>query len=225
MDFYDTHAHIIENQKGGLIIALEGEPVYDNVYDNSEVHVICKNTAFLPVEYVGKSFHPTTTKIIKYHPRREGYSKDEIISDIKKREAKIVIIDTLYNPYFHYSDYWEIIRSAKEKFFILPHCGGYDIEDFIKIVDFNTNVYTDFSLTQEYLGVVTGAPYPKIQETMEYMLGNKKMNTRILFGSDNPFYSQQYALEYYKSKNMIELLNNNFENLLHQANLQTGFIP
>lgn len=219
MDFYDSHAHSIEKQKGGFLIALEGEPRYEGILNNREVCDICLQTPFIPVEYVGKNFQSTATKVIKYHPRREGYSKEAIIDDISKREAKVIIIDTLFNPYYHYIDYWEIINSAKDRIFILPHCGGYDIDDFIKIVDFNKNVYTDFSLTQEYMGIVNGTPYRKIQDTMQYMLSNRKINPRILFGSDNPFYSQQLAFEYYERLNLIEMLNHNFERLLEEANL------
>lgn len=219
MDFYDAHAHCIENQIGGFIIALEGEPHYGCSYNNSQVRSICKENSFMHVEYVTKDFNPTQSSVIKYHPRRERYSKEEIINDIRKKSPKIVIIDTLYNPFYHYGDYWEIVSSFKEVFFVLAHCGGYDIDDFIKIIDFNINVFTDFSLTQEYFGVVDNQAFLKIKNTMEYMLNNKKINRKILFGSDNPFYSQKKAYDYYFENGLIKMLNDNFLRLIDQANI------
>ena len=221
MDFYDAHAHTVEEQKGGFVIALEGEPCLSRAFGNKDIHKICLSAGFIPVEYVRKDFNPTITEVIKYHPKREGYSKEDIISDLKCRNAKVVIVDTLNSPYYNYSDYWEIVSSFKYITFVLAHCGGYDIDDFIKVVDFNRNVYADFSYTQEYLGVVlpNGNAYPKILDAMDYMLNTKRMKRKILFGSDNPFFSQRLAYEYYFDRGYIDLLNGNFEELINKTGL------
>lgn len=221
MDFYDAHAHIVEEQKGGFVIALEGEPFLSRAYGNRDIHQICPSPEFIPVEYVRRDFDPTTTEVIKYHPKREGYSKEDIISDLRCRDAKAVIVDTLNSPFYSYSDYWEIVSSFKNITFILAHCGGYDIDDFIKVVDFNKNVYADFSYTQEYMGVVVpdSHAYPKIRDAMDHMLNNKRMNRKILFGSDNPFFSQRLAYEYYFDRGYIDLLNANFEELIDKTGI------
>ena len=217
--FYDAHAHCIESQKGGFLIALEGEPIYEKTYNNIDIYNLNFNSNFIPVEYITKNFNQTSSQVIKYHARREKYTRDAIINDIDTRKAKIVIIDTLNTPYYDYRDYWEIVSSFKNIFFILAHCGGYDIDDFIKIIDFNRNVYTDFSLTLQYFGIVKNNPYIKIMNAMDYMLQNSKINKRILFGSDNPFYSQKEAYNYYYENGYMDLLNNNYLRLCDEADL------
>lgn len=221
MGFYDAHAHTVEEQKGGFVIALEGEPYLSRAFGNRDIHQICSDPGFIPVEYVRRDFNPTVTEVIKYHPKRECYSKEDIISDLRCRNARVVIVDTLNSPYYNYLDYWEIVSSFKDITFVLAHCGGYDIDDFIKVVDFNKNVYADFSYTQEYMGVVVPGSnaYAKISDAMDHMLNTKRINRKILFGSDNPFFSQRLAYEYYFDRGYIDLLNENFEELIDKTGI------
>ena len=37
IEFYDTHAHCIKNQQGGILIGLEGNPVFDGTLNNCDV--------------------------------------------------------------------------------------------------------------------------------------------------------------------------------------------
>lgn len=54
---------------------------------------------FIPVEYVTSDFQDTVTKIVKYHPRNEKYTKAEVMQDVQKRCPKGVIVDTINEPY------------------------------------------------------------------------------------------------------------------------------
>lgn len=218
--FYDAHSHIIEEQIGGFLIALEGTPLFKNTFSNVEVIKIANKNNMIPVEYVTNEFKEISSEVIKIHPRREKYTVAKIIEFLKEHNPKIVIIDTLNLPFFDYKDYWQIIMQNNNINFVLAHCGGYEIDDFIKILDFNENVYTDFSLTQEYFGIVDGKNiYKKIEESMNYIIDNKKLSEKLLFGSDNPFFSQKKAYNYYLKRDMIKKLNNNFEKLINKSNL------
>ncbi|GEM_PF-2364390 len=222
MEFYDCHSHFLENQKGGFIIALEGEPLFENTYNNNSViEVTNMSKELIPVQYVTKEFNEVITKVVKYHPRREKYKVDEVILDIAKKDLKIVIIDTLNEPYWKADDYWRVAQSFPEKTFIFPHSGGYLINEFIKICDFQSNVWLDFSLTQHYFGWVGDRPKLKyVNEAIEYALQHKKLSRKILFGSDNTFFSQQEAVnKYFELSNAKSFLVDNFYNILEQSNL------
>lgn len=222
IEFYDCHSHFLENQKGGFIIALEGEPKFDKTYDNNEIiEVANKYKELIPVQYVTKEFNDVVTEVIKYHPRREKYTPDEIIEDIYIKNPKLVIIDTLNEPYWKADDYWYIAQAVPEKIFLFPHSGGYLINDFVKICDFQSNVWLDFSLTQHYFGWVgnrTRLNY--VNEAIEYALRHKKISQKILFGSDNTFFSQQEAVnKYMKLDNAKSFLIDNFYNLIEKSNI------
>jgi hypothetical protein len=220
IEFYDTHAHCIKNQQGGILIALEGNPVFDGTLNNCDVERLTReNPNYFPAYYITKDFNAVPDEtILKYHPRREGYSADEVIDDLLKRNCKLCIIDTLNYPNWQPIDYLKVIRSFPDIYFLLPHMGGYDIFEFLKIFDFNKNVFADFSMTQEYFGWCGGrAQLSPVVEAINYCIMSDKLSKRILFGTDEPFFSQSIALEKYLTTPFAaDILRNIFINLINK---------
>ena len=112
IEFYDTHAHCIKNQQGGILIGLEGNPVFDGTLNNCDVERLTReNPNYVPAYYITKDFNAVPDEtILKYHPRREGYSADEVIDDLLKRNCKLCIIDTLNYPNWQPLDYLKIVN-------------------------------------------------------------------------------------------------------------------
>lgn len=220
MEYYDSHLHCLMNQTGGILIGLEGGNLYDGTLSNEKVQkTIKKNNYLIGAYYVTEKFQPIDNEtVLKYHPRREHYSADQVIRDLEKRHCKLCIIDTLNQPFWQPLDYWKIVARFPNILFILPHMGGYDIVDFIKILDFNSNVYADFSMTQEYFGWCgTRARLPIVADSIDYCLTAEKFRKRILFGSDAPFFSQSVALEKYcQYPHDKEILVDNFIDLINK---------
>lgn len=221
MIYYDSHAHTVDTQTGGFLIGIEGYPILSGFLTNNEVCTICSgNRNFLPCYYISNQWNDVPDEtILKYHPRREKYSYSQVIDDIEKRNCKICIIDTLNQPYWSYLDYWKIIGYFPKVTFILPHMGGYDIADFVKILDFNKNVYADFSMTQEYFGWCGNrTKYHIVSDCIDYCLTNPKLNKKILFGSDTPDFSQSLALNKYSLlPNANDILRDNYLSLINNV--------
>jgi hypothetical protein len=222
---FDVHAHNVESQNGGILIALEGKPRFENTYDNQSLKNFMDtsgNSNFLPCYYVDSSFSDLSdNSIIKYHPRREKYSVQEVISDIRVRNPKLCIIDTLNQPYWSPFDYWKVVLAFPCIQFILAHSGGYDIIEFIKIGDFNKNVWLDFSLTQEYFGWCgEKEKLNYVADTIDYCLQSSKIAEKVLFASDIPFCSQNNALKkYLELKNAEIFLESNYRRLIDSLKL------
>ncbi len=211
--FFDSHIHNKHNEKGGFLIGLEGKPLFNDVFTNKKA-INLKDENYVSFYYV--QYGELTTKLphkyLKYHPRREKYTKLEVIESISLNQPKCIIIDTLNEPYWTAYDYWEIARNFPDTPFLFSHAGGYLINDFIKICNFQKNVWLDFSLTQTILGQFNkGLLY--INDAIKFSL-NSSFKERVLFGSDYPFFSQEEAYLYYKNIGAIDLLNANFEKLL-----------
>lgn len=219
MNFYDDHAHCIKRQSGGILIGLEGTPIFDGFLDNKGVEEAVKcNSNYLACYYITKKHNDVPDEtLLKYHPRREQYTADEVIADLKIRKCKLCIIDTLNQPYWGYMDYWKVVATFPNIKFILPHMGGYDIIDFVKILDFNKNVYCDFAMTQEYFGWCgTRARYSIVADSIDYCLQHHKLSKKVMFGSDEPDFNQALALEKYQTlPNADDLLVNNYKNLIN----------
>lgn len=211
MEFYDCHAHQLGQQIGGLIIAVENNKVGDmNVYSNMELRNIKLPPSFFKVEYIKKNFQETSTDIVKYHPRYEGYTSIMIIEDIKVRNPKGVIIDTLNAPCWNIYDYWRIAKEFPNINFLFSHAGGYEISRFLEMCHFTKNVWIDFSYVQNYFGVIGNRPkYKLIEESMEYGICSDFKN-KILFGTDYPEFQQVDDAEWYNQHNVMQLLNDNF---------------
>ena len=220
MKFFDAHAHCIKNQAGGILLGMDGEPYFKGTLTNAQIETIVKDDKrFLPAYYISKNFGQVPNeRILKYHPRREKYTAEEVIADLSKRACKICIIDTLNQPYWQPLDYWKVVAANQDKYFILPHVGGYDIIDFLKILDFNKNVYVDFSMTQEYFGWCgPRSRLALVADAIDYCLNSEKLSKRVLFGSDEPFFSQELALRKYSTYTCAEdVFVNNYQELINK---------
>ena len=219
MIFYDSHAHCIGKQAGGILIGLEGTPVLPGFLDNEGVKAAAASApGFIPCYYVGKEWNEVPDEsFLKYHPRREKYSADEVIADLKRRSCKLCIIDTLNQPHWGCQDYWKVVSAFPGIKFILPHMGGYDIQDFLKILDFNRNVFCDFSFTQDYFGWCGSRPrLGYVCDAIDYCLNTPRLAGKVLFGTDVPDFSQDPALEKYAARPDAEaFLAANYKNLIN----------
>ena len=214
MFFFDAHIHCSGKEKGGFLIGLEGKPLYPNSFTNTDILSRHRPASYrFGFYYVQKESclncqpHP----FLKYHPRREQYTPEMVIQSIKNNSVKCVIIDTLNEPYWQAYDYWEVARSLPDIPFVFAHCGGYLVNDFIKICHFQKNVYIDFSLTHTLLGHYGHRPQglPYIHDAITYSL-HSDFKEKIFLASDAPFYKQDDVVEYYDLLNAIDLLNDNF---------------
>lgn len=207
--FYDAHMHNKKDEKGGFLVGLEGEPYFEGTMNNDEV-LSLQDENYLAFYYVTNKElqNKINQKYLKYHPRREKYTPDDVIKSIKLNSPKCVMIDTLNEPYWVPYDYWKIAAEFPEIPFIFPHSGGYLINDFIKICHFQRNVWIDFSLTHTNLGQF-GEGLFYITDAIKYALKSPFKN-RVLMGSDYPFFSQEDVYNFYKKLNAVELLNSNF---------------
>lgn len=219
MKFYDSHSHCIKVQSGGILIGLEGSKKLEGFMNNDDVfQTTSQNPAFMACYYILRERNEVPDEtFLKYHPRRERYTVDEVIADLKTRKCKVCIIDTLNEPYWDFKDYWNVVLAFPKIKFILPHMGGYDIANFVKILDFNKNVFCDFSMTQEFFGWCgERTRYPLMADAIDYCLTSKKLNKRVMFGSDEPDFSQAIALEkYMQLPNADDILIKNYESLLN----------
>ena len=215
--FYDAHLHNTGRERGGFLIGLEGEPEFGGTLTNSEVlEKHSPDQKYVAFYYVSKNEIGKELDFyyLKYHPRREKYGVGEIIDSITKNKPKCVIIDTLNEPFLSSYDYWFITRKFPETMFVLAHAGGYLINDFIKICDFQKNVWLDFALTSDkFLSRSEKYELSYVRNAIIYAL-NSSFKERILFGSDYPFFSQVSCIRLYGSLNRLELLNNNYLRLL-----------
>ena len=176
------------------------------------------DTNFKPCYYITKNRNEVPDEtMLKYHPRRERYTAEEVIADLRTRHCKLCVIDTLNQPRWGYLDSWRVVAAFPKITFVLPHMGGYDIVDFVKILDFNRNVYCDFAMTQEYFGWCgKRARYAVVADSIDYCLCHPKLSKKVMFGSDEPDFSQALALERYATlPNTRDILENNYLNLIN----------
>lgn len=213
---FDAHLHYKNHENGGFLIGLEGNPKFEGTLDNKEVLKLhCPKDKYFAFYYVcnnaisNKIEHP----LLKYHPRREGYSKELVSASIKLNTPKVVIVDTLNEPYWNAYDYWYLAKENPTVTFIMAHSGGYLINEFIKMCHFQKNIWIDFALTHTVLGklgdITKGLNY--INDAIKYAL-NSSFNDRILLASDFPFYDQDEVFKYYSEYE--EMLNKNFLRLV-----------
>lgn len=220
MQFYDAHIHCPGKELGGFIIGLEGAPWFDGILHNDEVEAVAKdNPAYKFFRYVthaealaGEACAAPRGALLKYHPRREKYTPEEVIASIRALQPRAVMIDTLNEPEWVAYDYWRVCRAFPELFFILPHAGGYLINDFIKICHFQRNVWIDFTLTHTNFGGISSNPLPYVDQAIAYAL-KAPFRDRVLMGSDLPFFNQKDVVAYYERLEALEMLNENFQAL------------
>jgi hypothetical protein len=220
--FHDAHSHALLAQDGGLFIGLEGSPVFPGVVTNAEAFAL-EDPARLrfAVEYVTSAAGVGRHPLLKFHPRRERYSPQFVHSSIASSAPRLCIIDTLNQPFWTPGDYWAIARDFPHIQFILCHAGGYDILDFLKMADFTANIWLDFSLTQEYFGWCGDrARFEHVCASIDFGLSCRKIRHKVMFGSDEPFFSQAKALERYEKLADRDLfLVENYVSLLRAAKL------
>lgn len=210
--FMDCHAHAIKNQDGGFLIACESDRVKG--ISNDELKKLELPQTIIPVEYITKEFQLSSLSVVKYHPRLEGYLMDEVLQDIEKRHPRIVVMDTLNEPGWKPKDYWSIVSAYPHVQFLLSHAGGYSILEFIKMCNFNKNVWLDFSFSQNYFGLFGKETELKhVTELMRYAF-KSSLNDHILFGSDFPFCDQEECIEYYYKNIPEKIYLDNFYNLI-----------
>ena len=222
MKFHDAHSHKLLEQDGGLFIGLEGKPVFPDALDNAGAFALeDKSRLRFAVEYVTTAAKTGSHALLKYHPRRERYSPEFVTKSLRESGPKLCIIDTLNQPHWQPVDYWHIARAFPEIQFIFCHAGGYDILDFLKMADFTPNIWLDFSLTQEYFGWVGKQPLlPHVGQCIEWALQYERVKRKVMFGSDEPFYSQPLALPRYQAHKDSQLfLIENYVALLQKSKL------
>lgn len=185
--FFDCHTHEVYKGRTGFLIALDGIRGSAGGYSNKEVVDVAIKNEMIPVQYVISNLKKNIeTDIIKFHPRREGYSMKEIQRYIEIYYPKAVIIDTLNQPYIKPNEYWNLVLKFPEIPFLLSHAGGFDILYFLQIAMFQKNVWIDFSYTQHVFGWCgQNIELPYIKENIEYALQDKRIYEKLLFGSDN----------------------------------------
>lgn len=217
---YDAHIHHKNKETGGFIVGLEGLPFFKGTLTNKEALALHDpEQGYVSFYYVTDSEKSSVLphKYLKYHPRRERYTPQQVTESIQKNNPKCVIIDTLNEPFWTPYDYWEIARTFPDKVFIFAHSGGYLINDFIKICHFQKNVWIDFALTHTTLGHLgdkeKGLPY--IDQAIRYALSSPFAD-RVLMSSDYPFFNQEDAFDYYSKMGKADLLDKNFTTLLEK---------
>jgi hypothetical protein len=222
MKFHDAHSHRLLKQEGGLMIGLEGRPVFPDAVTNAGAFALENKTRLLfAVEYVTREAGVGSRPLLKYHPRREGYPPEFVSDSIRRSGPKLCIIDTLNQPHWQPLDYWRIAKTFPHIQFVFCHAGGYDILDFLKMADFTPNIWLDFSLTQEYFGWVGDrARLPHVAECIDYGLQCERIKHKVFFGSDEPFFSQALALKRYLELPDRDLfLIQNYLDLLQKAQI------
>ncbi len=225
MKFHDAHSHKLDEQDGGLFIGLEGKPVFPAAVDNARAFALeDKARLRFAVEYVTTAAKTGTRALLKYHPRREGYSPEFVANSIRRSGPKLCIIDTLNQPHWQPLDYWRIAKDFPAIQFIFCHAGGYDILDFLKMADFTPNIWLDFSLTQQYFGWAGTEPrLPHVCDAIDFGLRHPRIKRKVMFGSDEPFYSQPLALERYLQLEERDLfLVKNYLSLVEKAGLASA---
>ena len=223
MVFYDAHLHCRGGEAGGFIVGLEGKPWFEGINHNVDAMAIAKrNCQYKFFRYITKDEvkEPWRNgecdfRFLKYHPRREGYTPDEVISSITMLSPRAVMIDTLNEPSWIPYDYWKIARAFPDIKFIFPHAGGYLVNDFVKICHFQMNVWIDFALTHTNFGSISSNPLPYVDEAISYSL-KAPFKSRVLMGSDLPFFNQKQVVHYYEGLGELGMLNDNFCKLFEE---------
>ncbi len=220
MTFYDSHIHCPGEESGGFIVGLEGTPWFDGILHNAEAEAVAKaSPAYKFFRYVTReealaedACRVACGQLLKYHPRREKYTPDEVVASIRALQPRAVMIDTLNEPGWVAYDYWKVARTFPELTFLFPHAGGYLINEFIKICHFQPNVWIDFTLTHTNFGGISSNPLPYVDQAIAYAL-KAPFRSRVLMGSDLPFFNQKAVVAYYERLGALDMLNENFQRL------------
>lgn len=224
MKFVDTHSHKLEGQSAGLILAIEGYPPvpggcsYQDLLKpaNEELYIV----PYVTNEHIER-LHDFNQPIVYIHPRREKVSNQNISRYLKNVAASLVVLDTFSKFLMDPKDYFDLAQSFPEKIFLLAHGGGYELIDYIQIVRYCKNCFIDFSATQSIFnfGRTTNAFERQMEGLVFHTLGEQRLQKKILFGSDNPEFSQKDSLNFYQKHGAVEILNKNFQLMLRKSRI------
>ena len=92
---FDSHLHKAVCE--GLLIGIEGNPKLSDLISNNEAFEIRKKNTF-SAWYVRKEEIQeiiAKNEILKFHPRRENYTAEEVVVCIEINQPRLVIFDTL----------------------------------------------------------------------------------------------------------------------------------
>lgn len=218
MKFYDTHSHTIEHQAGGLLLSIEGAPPVPGGRSYAQWQQQKLPLSFTVVPYLHALHAYTDAPIIYIHPRRNGFAPQAVVDYLQQSKARIVVLDTFHKFHWAVDDYVQIVRRFPDKQFLLAHGGGYDLREFIQIVRYHANAWVDFSATQSIFGCTekNAELDGGTTSSILHALAEPRIACRVLFGSDNPEFSQKNAVAFYTQMKgeMITLFNQNYERLI-----------
>ncbi len=196
---FDVHSHQIQEQTGGLILSIEGTPTVPGGLTYPELLALKVPDGFLKVPYVHRLDLYREEPIIYLHPRRNGYAVKDVAEYLRGSEARVVVLDTFSSFLWSPAEYFDLLRRFPQKHFLLAHGGGYQIRDFVQIARFSPNAFIDFSATQEIFGCVDHDARldAGTSRLIEHCLAEPRLRKKLLFGSDNPEFSQSKAIRFY----------------------------
>lgn len=178
---------------------------------------------FVVVPYVDRLSQQFPQTVIYLHPRREGYSPEDVRIYLANSPASVVVIDTFAKFEWNPEQYFALVNSCREKVFLLAHGGGYDVREFVQIVRYTENCYIDFSATQEIFGCVTDDRdlNAGVRDVIVHALAEPRLRSKVVFGSDNPEFSQEKAMAWYSGLNsrLPDTFDDNFKRMMSS----TGF--
>lgn len=224
--FHDAHAHVVEHQRGGFLIALEGEPVLSYMLSNHQVLAMeDRARLLLAVPYVRHDDHDSAGAhpVVKFHARREGYTPDWVAENLGRHPRRIALVDTLNSADWEPRSYLDLAKQFPGTQFLFCHAGGYDILEFLKIARFVPNAWIDVSATQEIFGWIDGAStLPTITDAIGHAFAEPRIARKLMFGSDNPGFRQADAVAaaVRHLPDPTAYLTGNFEHLLETAGLR-----
>lgn len=215
---FDVHSHKIENQEGGFILSIEGEPSVPGASNYSQLKNMQFNKNYFIVPYLHSLNDYLDENIIYIHPRRNRFQSIEVENYLYESKSSLVIIDTFSSFFWDVQEYFHILTKFPEKKFLLAHGGGYRIRDFVELCRYKPNAYIDFSATHEIFGCVQGKKELDCGTSalILHALHEPRIKNKVLFGSDNPEFSQTLAYEFYQglSGKFVNLMRENYLNLL-----------
>lgn len=197
---FDVHSHQIEGQTGGLLLSIEGLPDVPGGMSFAQLSKLEVSRDFVKVPYVHDLELYRKEAIVYFHPRRNGFAVQQVSDYLKGAQCRIVVLDTFSGFAWTPKDYFDLLAQHPNKSFLLAHGGGYQIRDFVQIARFAKNAYIDFSATQEIFGCVQGDGQLDIgtKALICHALVEPRLRSKVLFGSDNPEFSQAKAALFFQ---------------------------
>ena len=214
----DVHAHIVEAQHGGLILSVEGDPPVPEGHPYDWHKAQPYGETFVVAPYLTADKRHADSDIIYIHCRRNGFTPDQIAAYLAGSASKVVVLDTFYKFVWKPVDFFHLLARFRDRHFLLTHGGGYDIHEMLQVVRYSPNAFVDFSATQEIFGCVTGQPDLDIgvSRLIRHALAEPRIRSKVVFGSDNPEFSQAAAIAWYRGTDpaLFDLFDANYARLI-----------